>query len=94
MKIVVLRTLLEQAQGLQHLDRIPDDTLYVFPLLTQGGSFHSRNVPEPFEIMFLTQDLSVISQHRLTPQTDYVNAPLSARFAIEAKVGVLGKLTI
>lgn len=90
MKIQVLRTQAEKAQGLQHLTEIPDDMIYVFvgPLGTQ---FHSRNVPEPFDIMFLSPTLNVLERQRITPPDGVVAVPLGAAYAVEAKVGMLDK---
>lgn len=93
MKIVVFRTPEERERGLQGIPRIPDDTLFVFigPFLV--GRFHSRNVPEPFDIAFMSSDFHLISKHRVTPPDMFVEAPDGAALAIEAKAGVLDEFT-
>jgi uncharacterized membrane protein (UPF0127 family) len=89
MKIKVLRTPEERDIGLQHLPRIPDDTIYVFVGPFIAGQFHSRNVPEPFDLVFLSSKLDLISKHRLVPPNDVVPVNFDATYALEAKPGVL-----
>jgi uncharacterized membrane protein (UPF0127 family) len=89
MQIKVLRTREEMDLGLQHMTRIPNDTIYVFVGPFLGGQFHSRNVPEPFDLVFLSAGLQVMSQNRLTPPNDVVRIPPDVMYALEAKPGVL-----
>lgn len=90
MNIKVLRSQEEKKQGLQHLAEIPADTVYVF-VAPLGGLFHSRNVPEPFDIMFLSPSLSVLGRSLVTPPDGVAFVPLGSAYALEAKVGVLDK---
>lgn len=89
MKIKVLRTRDEMDVGLQHLPRLPDDTVFVFVGPFIAGQFHSRNVPEPFELVFLSSRMDVISRHLLTPPTAVVPVHFDAMYALEAKPGVI-----
>jgi uncharacterized membrane protein (UPF0127 family) len=89
MKIRVFETVDDQAEGLQHLDAIDPDTLYVFPSVREGVEFHSRNVPEPFDIAFLTAEYRVLALVRMTPTQDRIRSPEGCAMAIEARAGNL-----
>lgn len=87
MRIIVLRTLEEKKQGLQHLPWIPEQTLYVFEGVPEGIVFHSRNVPEPFDIAFLDDSFTVIGMARMQPPNDLVETPDGTAYVLEAKGG-------
>ena len=89
MKIKVLRTREEVELGLQHLPRIPDDTIYVFAGPFLGGQFHSRNVPEPFELIFLSRELNILTVNRVIPPDGVAAVPPGTVYALEARPGVL-----
>lgn len=89
MEVRVFDTLEEQAKGLQHLDRIDPDTLYFFPSVPPDVEFHSRNVPEPFDIAFLTDRYFVLSLVRMVPPGDRILAPAGCSMAVEARAGNL-----
>jgi uncharacterized membrane protein (UPF0127 family) len=94
MNVKVLLTPEEKALGLQGLPRIPDDTIYVFVGPPVGGYFHSRNVPEPFDLAFLSSDRRVICRGFLTPPNDTAAVPVGAAYAIETKFGVLDQFIV
>lgn len=77
----------EKMQGLQHLPWVPDQTIYVFPEVYGGDTFHSRNVAEPFDIAFIDASDIVIELRRMYPQDDLVTAPEGSVKAIETKAG-------
>jgi uncharacterized membrane protein (UPF0127 family) len=87
----VLETVEDQEEGLQHLNLIPSDTLYVFPVVPEGTEFHSMNVPEPFDIAFLTEDYFVLTLARMVPHKDRIKAPKASSMAVEAKAGNLAR---
>lgn len=89
MKILVFETPEQQAEGLQHLDKIDPDMLYVFPSAPQGVEFHSMNVPEPFDIAFLDRDYLVLALVRMVPVKDRIKAPAGSVMAVEARAGNL-----
>ena len=91
MNVRVLETPEDQEEGLQHLDRIPSDTLYVFPVVPEGTVFHSMNVPEPFDIAFLREDYFVLTLARMIPESDRIKAPKASAMAVEAKAGNLAR---
>lgn len=91
MNVRVLETQKEQEEGLQHLKTIPSDTLYVFPVVPEGTEFHSMNVPEPFDIAFLTEDYFVLTLARMVPKGDRIKAPKASAMAVEAKAGNLSR---
>lgn len=91
MNVHVFETLDEQAEGLQHLGEIDPNTLYVFPAVSEGVEFHSRNVPEPFDIAFLTDGYFVLTLVRMNPTMDRVKAPAKSAMAVEAKAGNLSR---
>lgn len=86
--IIVFKTPLEQARGLQYRE-IEDDTLFVFPGVREGTVFHSRNVQEPFEIAFITIDHYVLEVWTVVPQSQTIRAPKGTSMAVESKVGVM-----
>jgi len=87
--VVTFDTPEQQAQGLQHLPEIPAGVLYVFPLVDPGTYFHSCNVPEPFDIAFLSEDFTVLAIGQITPPQDGMTAPPATAMVVEAKAGVL-----
>lgn len=91
MYVRVLETQEEQAEGLQYLKKIPPETLYIFPVVPEGTEFHSRNVPEPFDIAFLAEDYFVLSLARMVPEKDRIKAPSKSAMAVEAKAGNLAQ---
>jgi uncharacterized membrane protein (UPF0127 family) len=93
MRIVVWRTPAEQARGLQGRP-IEPDTLFVFPGVRAGGIFHSRNVLEPFDIGFLRADYSLIGYRTMSPERDVAVLPPGTACVIEAKAGMLQRLTV
>ncbi len=93
MRIVVLRTLAEQTLGLQHMAEIPDGTLFVFPGVPPGGVFHARNVPGPFDIMFLSADYRLLKKETVRPPDGSATAPPGTAIVIEARAGLLASVT-
>lgn len=91
MKVLIFKTMEGQAKGLQYRKEIEPDVLFVFPFIEAGSGFHSRNVPEAFDLAYLSQDMRVIKAVRVDPpyQTDV--APPGTFMAIEAKAGNLEK---
>lgn len=95
MKIKVLRSRAEQIIGLQGLKEIPADTVYVFIGPFLDGVFHSRNVPEPFDLIFLDSKLEIVRRRRMVPPNDTAEVPpLDVWYAVEAKAGVLDRFII
>jgi uncharacterized membrane protein (UPF0127 family) len=94
MYIKVLRTREEQDLGLQYLPRLPDNTIYIFIGPFLAGQFHSQNVPEPFDLIFLSAALKVMSRHRLDPPHHVVPGHFDAMYAVEAKAGLLDKFFV
>lgn len=87
MRIVTFQTPEEKAQGLQHLRQVDDRTLYLFPNTFEGAVFHSRNVPEPFDIAFVGPDGTVLHVVNMTPPGDLAKAPEGTVMAVETKGG-------
>jgi uncharacterized membrane protein (UPF0127 family) len=90
-RTMIFRTLEDQATGLQHRGRIEPDVLFVFPYIKAGDGFHSRNVPEPFDIAYVSEDMHVLRAVRVTPPYETDVAPQGTFMAIEAKAGNLEK---
>lgn len=91
MNIIIFDTPALQARGLQHMNPIPADVLYVFPLVESGVSFHSRNVHEQFDIAFLDKDFKVLKIFLVTPPIGGAVAPAGTAMAVESKAGTLKK---
>jgi uncharacterized membrane protein (UPF0127 family) len=89
---ITLDTPDKQAMGLQYLPSIPDNVIYKFPRIFKGAVFHSRNVPEPFEIAFVTADGYIIKCVLMTPPDSVYTAPPGTSYVLEARPGVIGKL--
>lgn len=91
MRIITLSTPYEKAQGLQHKRFIEDDTLWVFKGIGEGDSFHSQNVPEPFDIAFVSFEKEVIVVARMTPPGDVIEVPPGTVMAFESKAGNMAR---
>lgn len=89
MKIVIFNTPEERAIGLQYRRYIEPNALFVFPNLEPGSVFHSRNVPERFDLAFLGPDRRVLWKGVVTPTDEIAPAPAGATIALEAKAGWL-----
>lgn len=91
MRIMVFRTPGEKAMGLQHRPFIENDFLFVFPGMEEGDWFHSRNVPEPFEIAFVDRKGMVLEVWHVTPPNGVVQCPPGTVTAYEAKAGNMAR---
>lgn len=91
MRFVVFSTRETQAVGLQHMEKIPDETIFIFPGISPGTPFHSRNVREPFDIAFLDKTYSVLAKQTVTPEAETATAPAGTALAIEARAGLLDR---
>lgn len=94
MKIVIFNSQDEQAIGLQFRRYIEPDTLFVFPFILPGSVFHSRNVPERFDLAFLAPDRTVLWKGVVTPTRETALVPRGATMALEAKEGWLSSYGI
>lgn len=77
--------------GLQHRPYIENDFLFVFPGIEGGDWFHSRNVPEPFDIAFADSDGIVLGAWRIMPPEGVIECPPKTAVAYEAKAGNMAK---
>ncbi len=91
MRIITFRTPYEKSVGLQHKPFVEDETLFVFPEVGHGDIFHSKNVPEPFDIAFVEECGRVIFVTRMYPEDDLIEAPEGTALALEAKAGRMAK---
>ncbi len=91
MQVLLFDTPALQSQGLQHFEKVDEDTLYVFPLVEEGSRFHSRNVPEPFSIAFLSIDFIVIEILTVIPEQGAATAPRGTAMAVEGLSETLEK---
>lgn len=92
MNVRIFKTFEEQARGLQHRPEVEPDTLFVFPYITEGALFHSRNVRAPFDLAFLSNDFRVLLVRTLVPEGDTQLAPTGTHMAVEAAAGELSRL--
>ena len=91
MNWITLRTPAERARGLQFMKSIPANTVWVFLEVPPGCQFHSRNVPEPFELYFMGPDDQVLQASVVHPPKETRIAPPRTSYALEARPGTLGK---
>lgn len=94
MRVVIFNSQDEQAIGLQFRRYIEPNTLFVFPFIREGTYFHSRNVPEPFDLAFLAPDRTVLSKSVIVPTEEIAWVPHGATMALEAKRGWLSAFGI
>ena len=94
MKLVVFGTVSEQARGLQYMDHIDPDTVFLFPAIREGRPFHTRNVQQPIDIAFVGQDTKVISVLTADPGKDDIRAPKGTAAALESVAGLMTKIGI
>jgi uncharacterized membrane protein (UPF0127 family) len=91
-KTITFETREQQALGLQFFVRIPEGTVFKFPRIPAGTLFHSRNVPEPFEIWFVSAGGAVLKKAIITPPLETIEAPPGTFTVYEARPGVLLEL--
>lgn len=85
----------QRAKGLQHMPIIPKDTLFVFPDIKEGQVFHSRNVAQPFDIVFLDARGQILDGVKtVEPPRAEVIAPDDTAYAIEAAENELERLNM
>jgi len=87
MRVVIFNSQDEQAIGMQFRRYIEPDTLFVFPFIREGSVFHSRNVPERFDLAFLAHDRTVLWKGVITPTLETAPVPRGATMALETKEG-------
>ena len=92
MKTVVFDTPGQRELGLQFMPAIPEDTVFIFTITYPGAVFHSQNVPEPFEVVFMSSQEKVLLRKILTPPGDTIVAPHGTTHTYEARPGVLDGL--
>lgn len=88
-KIVVFDSVEKAVRGLQFRTLVEQDVLFSFPSVRPGTSFHSMNVPEPFDLAFVASDGTVLSLATLTPPLETAKAPAGTARAYESKAGWL-----
>jgi uncharacterized membrane protein (UPF0127 family) len=91
MRIITLTSAAEKMQGLQYKRFIEDDTLWVFRDIGQGDYFHSENVPEPFDIAFVSWERRVLLVARMVPPKAKIEVPEGTSMAMEAKAGNMAR---
>lgn len=89
MKTRIFESDAEIARGLQFMEPIPADTLFVFPGVPERAHFHSENVREPFDLAFVSEDDRVLYLQTLYPPYATATAPPGTAYAVESKEGVL-----
>jgi uncharacterized membrane protein (UPF0127 family) len=89
MRTVIFGTPAEQERGLQHRAAIEPHTLFAFPGIRAGAVFHSRNVPEAFDLAFLSKDWKVLWSGTLVPEADMAAAPAGTALALESRAGMM-----
>lgn len=91
MRIITLKSNEEKKQGLQYKPFIEDETLWVFKDIGFGDYFHSQNVPEPFDIAFVSVDGEVLLVGYMVPPDDTVSVPQGTAMALESRVGNMAR---
>jgi len=84
----------EKAKGLQFMKPIPERRLFVFTGISEGITFHTRNVAEPIEIMFLSPGGEILERTTLIPPHETVVAPPGTALAVETKDGLLSSMAM
>jgi uncharacterized membrane protein (UPF0127 family) len=94
MKLVVFETVSDQARGLQYMEKIDPETIFMFPNIREGRTFHTRNVSSPIDIAFLDQGSKVIDVVEAPPGTQGIIAPKGTAAALEAVSGFMSRIGI
>lgn len=89
MKTRIFESEEEISRGLQFMEPIPADTLFVFPGVPERAHFHSENVREPFDLAFVSEDDRVLYLQTLYPPHATATAPAGTAYAVESKAGIL-----
>jgi len=82
----------EKAKGLQFMKPVPPRHLFVFSDIAPGTMFHTRNVTEPIDIMFVSLGGEVLDMVTIVPPRGTIQAPPGTGLAVEAKEGELSRL--
>jgi uncharacterized membrane protein (UPF0127 family) len=82
----------EKAKGLQFMKPVPPRHLFVFADIAPGTIFHTRNVTEPIDIMFVSLGGEVLDMVTIVPPRGTIQAPPGTGLAVEAKEGELSRL--
>lgn len=91
LSVITFSTPGQKNKGLQNMSPIPADTLFVFTGVSAGTQFHSKNVREPFDIIFTDTRGEILEAATLVPEDATIMAPPNTAYAIEAKEGELEK---
>ena len=94
MKLVVFGTVSDQARGLQYMDHIDPDTIFMFPAIRADRTFHTRNVQKAIDIAFVGPDTKVIRVLTVDPGTEGIKAPRGTAAALESIAGLMAKIGI
>jgi uncharacterized membrane protein (UPF0127 family) len=92
--VQVFETEAQKQKGLQHMNPIPDNKIFVFTHVEPDTVFHSRNVASPFDICFVDRAGVVLEQATLEPPGAVISAPPRTAYAIEAKEGILSSMDV
>lgn len=91
MRTIIFSTPEEQANGLQYRPVIEPDTLFVFPYIRGGSTFHSRNVRAPFDIAFVNHEMMILDQATMIPERAIRISPPGTYMALEAAAGQMAE---
>ena len=89
MKLVTFSTPEGKARGLQFMRSIPEGTVYRFSDIAPGTVFHARNVPEAFDIFFMSAQNEILKRATMVPEHSECEAPPGTSYVLEAKVGTI-----
>lgn len=85
--VVFLETPADYHTGLQGLKPIPARTLFLFPRISAGQTFHSQGVLEPFEIFFLNRHGRIMSSWTVEPPDGVIETPPGTTMVVEGREG-------
>lgn len=89
MRVVHLLTEEEKGRGLQFAPEVGPGVVLFFHDVREGAVFHSRNVPGPFDLVFLDASGAVIDGERMRPPDQVAVAPPGSAAALESAAGSL-----
>ena len=92
MNLKILSSLSEKIKGVQGLDRLEDDDIYLFLDINEDDGFHMRGVPFAISIAFLDRDFGILDIKDMESEVGKAVAPEKTVYAVETSIGYFDKM--
>jgi len=87
-KIILAETACQRRQGLQHTERLPNDSIVLFFDIPAGIHFHTRNCHFPIDIVSLDKYATILDVWTVGPNKQLIGpTPARTSKVLEANAG-------